>query len=178
MLGFPLDSLRVTFHRHNLTASSKEEQGIEFKVKELILHPEFSYYTLRNDVAIWRLEPIVKPFFNSSQLTTVRLDNGKNSFPGRNVTVLGWGATSETGKASDVLMELTVPVVNHTVCEEVLGPRVDKGMLCAGGEEGKDACAGDSGGPLAVMRFFERPVLVGVVSWGRGKCYNSQACVY
>ncbi len=26
----------------------------------------------------------------------------------------------------------------------------------------------DSGGPLAVMRGFQRPVLNGVVSWGRG----------
>ena len=37
--------------------------------------------------------------------------------------------------------------------------------LCAG-EKGTDACKGDSGGPL--IKTYGEPVLVGIVSWGKG----------
>ena len=42
-------------------------------------------------------------------------------------------------------------------------------MICAGyqGVGGKDACQGDSGGPL-IGNSNGNPVLVGVVSWGKG----------
>ena len=41
-------------------------------------------------------------------------------------------------------------------------------MICAGyrGIGGKDACTGDSGGPL-ICKHGNKAVLVGVVSWGR-----------
>merc|ERR1712226_392956 len=39
-------------------------------------------------------------------------------------------------------------------------------QICAGGEEGKDACGGDSGGPLTVVDRNGVTTLVGIVSWG------------
>lgn len=45
---------------------------------------------------------------------------------------------------------------------------IDEGMMCAGTPGGtKDACRGDSGGPLAAD-VGGRLVQVGIVSWGRG----------
>jgi hypothetical protein len=51
---------------------------------------------------------------------------------------------------------------------------VDSSMICAGPAPGsrKDACSGDSGGPLAVD-VNGRLIQVGVVSWGRG-CGNPE----
>lgn len=51
-----------------------------------------------------------------------------------------------------------------------LGPN----QLCAGGEQGKDSCRGDSGGPLMVSYGSEPNknnwFLIGVVSFGPSPC--------
>lgn len=47
-----------------------------------------------------------------------------------------------------------------------------QGQMCAGGEEGKDSCKGDSGGPL----MWENPKgnkvfeVIGIVSFGPRNC--------
>jgi len=47
-------------------------------------------------------------------------------------------------------------------------------MFCAGWlEGGKDACTGDSGGPL-ICAENDRPVLRGITSWGLG-CAEANA---
>ena len=49
-------------------------------------------------------------------------------------------------------------------------------MLCAGTADGvRDACNGDSGGPLFIMKDGA-PVQVGVVSWGEGPMDGGAAC--
>ena len=51
----------------------------------------------------------------------------------------GWGTTSYGGTLSDVLLEVEVPVVTNAWCGTTMSNITD-GMLCAGGEEGKDGC--------------------------------------
>ena len=81
MLGIPYNSLRVSARRHCL--NKDEEAGVDMGVEEIIVHPDFDYGTLTNDIAVWRLKG------GDDLNVTVRLDNGKNSYPGRESTVIG-----------------------------------------------------------------------------------------
>jgi secreted trypsin-like serine protease len=40
--------------------------------------------------------------------------------------------------------------------------------ICAGGEQGKDACEGDGGAPLVCQGMTGRWYVVGIVTWGVG----------
>lgn len=174
VLDIPLEELNVAIHRHDLSLPDDAEDAIILKVRKITVHPEFNYYTLSHDIAVWHLE-------GGDDLPdnrVVRLDNGKNSWPGRNCSVIGWGATDEMGDASDVLLMVSLPIVEQEFCRDALGGRITDSMICAGGQMGRDACQGDSGGPMIVMRFYDRPVLVGVVSWGRGCAREGYPGVY
>ena len=56
----------------------------------------------------------------------------------------GWGYTSQGGKQSVDLLEVSVPVTSKEKCSQFLknklGVTMHDGQICAGGEKGKDAC--------------------------------------
>lgn len=153
----------VVIGGHNLYDDSHETEIIEVDFE--IIHPEYSGYTLQNDVMLIKLKGI-------SNYTPVVLDNGNDpSLTQHNadVTAIGWGTTSSGGQGSANLLEATMDVVSNTNCENQYGSgSITNDMLCAA-RDGKDSCQGDSGGPL-IMKGSDSlsDVQVGVVSWGIG----------
>ncbi|RVE52975.1 hypothetical protein evm_002452 [Chilo suppressalis] len=90
--------------------------------------------------------------------------------PGFEVFVAGWGKTLQ-GTNSPVKLKLVLPVFDKNDCVnkyKTLGANLVSGQLCAGGTFSKDACRGDSGGPLMMKRPEGSWVSVGVVSFGYG----------
>jgi len=76
-----------------------------------------------------------------------------------------------------VLKEVSLPMVSDAQCLDWLRAtrlgrrfRLDQSFVCAGGEEGKDTCRGDGGGPLVCPKRDDpsRFVQVGIVAWGIG----------
>jgi hypothetical protein len=65
------------------------------------------------------------------------------SFTGLEGVVTGWGAVMQHGATSDVLNEVTVPIMSNKECRMTTygQKRITDNMMCAGFPEGKkDSC--------------------------------------
>ena len=92
----------------------------------------------------------------------------------------GWGRDKTTGKSKSVMRKVDVPLYNEAKCEQQLkgalardgkqsasaSLKLHASEICAGGEEGKDACDGDGGAPLVCKATTGRWFVVGLVAWG------------
>ncbi|KAL0099124.1 hypothetical protein PUN28_020282 [Cardiocondyla obscurior] len=148
---------------------------IERDIVSVFVHPEFYAGTLANDIAILKLDHDVD-FGKNPHISAACLPDKHDDFTGSRCWTTGWGkdAFGDYGKYQNILKEVDVPVVSNHVCEQQmkrtrLGPsfNLHPGFVCAGGEEGKDACKGDGGGPMVCERQGHWQ-LTGIVSWGIG----------
>jgi secreted trypsin-like serine protease len=144
-----------------------QNQGQIRLASDALIDP--SYNGQRNaayDAAVLKLNRAV------TGIKPIRLATAKQSkleTPGRLLTVAGWGVTSEGGAPSVRMREVSVPVVSDSAARQVYSKQTIKylpSQMVAAGKQGKDACKGDSGGPL----FNPGPTStqVGIVSFGRG----------
>jgi len=144
------------------------DTGERVKVKRIILHPSYDNSTLDFDIALLELEhrvpyetirPVSEEFVLENQLSIT----------------MGWGKTDyNTYSYSSKLMEVLIPIVSNETCNAAFSaynPQyyhedITENMFCAGfALGGKDACIGDSGGPLIVWDGSGWK-LAGLVSWG------------
>ncbi|KAM8710902.1 hypothetical protein ACLKA7_017517 [Drosophila subpalustris] len=148
---------------------------IERDVVSVHIHPEYYAGTLDNDLAILKLDHPVD-FSKNPHISPACLPDPYADFTNARCWTTGWGkdAFGEHGKYQNILKEVDVPILSHHQCESQLrntrlgySYKLNPGFICAGGEEGKDACKGDGGGPLVCERNGVWNV-VGVVSWGIG----------
>ncbi|XP_063588253.1 atrial natriuretic peptide-converting enzyme-like [Penaeus indicus] len=149
------------------------EVGAEF----VVIHPNYYAGNLENDLAVVRMRHYVD-FAANPHISPVCLPhNAHANFEGYRCYSTGWGknAFGKEGKYQSILKEVDLPVVNRYECQEALrhtrlGPNffLRDGMMCAGGEEGKDTCKGDGGGPLVCEGRDGAFQLAGLVSWGIG----------
>ena len=114
-----------------------------------------------------------------TSITPVALnDDASQPQDNEDLTVIGFGATSEGGNGSDKLLKVVVPVVPHQTCTQQYDGLKKDIHLCAGfSQGGKDSCQGDSGGPIVEYRGTI-PVQVGVVSFGNGCAQPNASGVY
>ena len=141
----------------------------EMNLSKIIIHPKYNKTTYDNDIALVQLErkAVINDFVNTLCLPK------QAPTAGTRCLVAGWGATVEHGRASDLLMEAEVPIINTDICShgDVYGSKITSNMICAGFPEGGiDTCQGDSGGPLHCRRanYNNRWEVQGIASWGRG----------
>jgi secreted trypsin-like serine protease len=137
-------------------------RGIE--AERIIVHEGYNPGTQENDLALVKLKSPPKgeviPLASQSLLIPL----------GQPLAVTGWGATREGGDPSNDLLIAQVTYTGLAVCNapESYNGTISASMICAGSPGGGvDSCQGDSGGPL-VWRKEGVPILVGVVSFGKG----------
>jgi hypothetical protein len=163
--------VQAVLGKHKLSV----KDGERISITEVIIHPEYNGEIGSADVALLRLrEPSTRTVLPLDQAA-----DGKVETRALQATVIGWGRT-ERGTAN-VLRQVALPFFPHERCQRIytdflgVSPVTD-GMICAGYDNGgKNACFGDSGGPLMIPTAAAPGwKQVGIVSWGPYSCGSAQ----
>lgn len=149
--------------------------GTEIAVVDRAVHPLYNSFTYENDVALFELKEDALIRNSDGELVPapyVRLNPDEISELGLAMTVIGFGDTNpdETDTDfADKLQRVDVGYVADSECRRDHRGEITEEMMCAEAP-GRDACYGDSGGPLLLTpnEDYNDDSLVGIVSWGRG----------
>uniref|UniRef100_A0A0C9RUN0 Sb_3 protein n=1 Tax=Fopius arisanus TaxID=64838 RepID=A0A0C9RUN0_9HYME len=179
----PPSDLLLRIGEHDL-ANEDEPYGFqERRVQIVASHPNFDPRTFEYDLALLRFYEPLLPF--QPNLLPICLPDDDEGYVGHTAYVTGWGRLYEDGPLPSVLQEVSVPVINNTVCESMYKQagfieHIPHIFICAGWRKGGfDSCEGDSGGPLVIQRPRDkRWILAGVISWGIGCAEPNQPGVY
>ncbi|KAG8199828.1 hypothetical protein JTE90_000916 [Oedothorax gibbosus] len=144
------------------------------RISKILLHPQYVDKGFVNDIALLRMDA---PVLFSDYLRPVCLPTAEEDpglWHGKQCSVVGWGKLYEIGHTfPDSLQEVRLPVISTEECRKrilfLTMYHITDNMFCAGYERGgRDACLGDSGGPLMCQRDDGRWLLLGVTSNGDG----------
>ncbi|KAJ0175736.1 hypothetical protein K1T71_008895 [Dendrolimus kikuchii] len=119
----------------------------------------------RDDIGLVRL---AKRATYSFFVQPICMPNNARLEPPADLFVAGWGKTLE-GSSSNIKLKLVVPIFDKRECSQKysrVNAILTDGQICAGGLKDKDACRGDSGGPLMRKRAEGVWEVVGIVSFG------------
>nr|WBW70050.1 venom protein [Lampona murina] len=152
--------LRLAVGAHN-----SEAHPATVRASRFIIHPNFKNKIYTNDIALIKLD--VPLMFNDTVSPLCLPAERDIVSEGTIAVVAGWG-TEIFGSSESVnnLQEVHVPIVSNAKCAAKFyrGFILDTNV-CAGGELGRDACVGDSGGAL-FSKQDGRWHAVGIVSFG------------
>ena len=173
---------QVRVGEHNESKYEGFEEMID--IENITIHPGFilgsADYTGDYDIAIIKLK---RPAVFHKRVHSICLPTIETSFQaGKTCFTTGWGKQQENAVVySEILREVAVDLVSKEVCNSNISYNgsINERYLCAGFQAGgKDACYGDSGGPLACQKEDGSFVLTGVVSWGEGCARANKYGVY
>ncbi|GLV36042.1 uncharacterized protein CBL_01806 [Carabus blaptoides fortunei] len=144
-------------------------------------HENFNSEIRANDIAILTLREEIKfgPLIRPICLPTA--ESIQKDYTNEPTYVAGWGSTYFNGPMSPGLRVVLLPILRLDRCLRTYGSRftIDQNTLCAGQlSGGRDACSGDSGGPLMYETSDQVTQLLGVVSYGSGCAQAGMAGVY
>ncbi|XP_028658462.2 granzyme A-like [Erpetoichthys calabaricus] len=153
----------VLLGAHSIKDPEKEKQT--FSVKKCVKYPLYKKGKYEHDIMLIQLHG------NATLTSAVDIlslpETAKDVQPNTKCLVAGWGKTAYNGKVSDDLREVNVTITDWSVCKDSYAKvkkNVTKNMICAGDKNGnKDACKGDSGGPLICNKSY-----TGIVAFGEG----------
>ncbi|XP_023239136.1 trypsin-1-like [Centruroides sculpturatus] len=146
--------------------SSNVKNGNPYEVTDIKIHENFNTETFENDIALLRVNSSLE--YVPICLPHPRFSN--SNLENRTGVILGWGVTGYGKNSSERLREVQIPLMTNQKCRQMYQSRrinITDMMMC-GGEEGKDACTGDGGGPLMMEKKGGKWFMMGLVSFGIG----------
>jgi secreted trypsin-like serine protease len=173
-------------YRVRLGTLDARNGGVTYRIDRMVRHAGYRVETADgpplNDIALVHFvaDDQTDPSAADHAPQPIRLNGARAGDrvvgPGADVTVTGWGKNKfgKGARISPVLRQADLQTVSCDSAPDYRG-KTNAAMLCAGAP-GKDACQGDSGGPLILTSG--EPVLVGIVSWGRGCAEASHPGLY
>lgn len=173
---------------HTLTRSANHINSHlerDFLVDQIVMHDDFSRYdnltasqmkssanTNNADIALLKLRHDIH--WNEFVWPVCFPNSEAGNFSGHDAVVIGWGKLNEKSEDfSNELQKVKLTIIDNKVCQNWFRQAgrdmpIDERIICAGFKNGgKDACHGDSGGPL-LSKINGHYVVVGVVSTGIG----------
>ncbi|XP_030767622.1 phenoloxidase-activating factor 1-like [Sitophilus oryzae] len=149
----------------NITCADPLQQS---RISNVIVHPKYDENSTNhyNDIALIQVK---KSFKFTDYVQPLCLHTSSDTTINK-YYISGWGKTA-TEEASSVKLKLDLPPVDKAVCYDkllTLNLEIDETQICAGGEDGKDSCTGDSGGPLMIRDNDSIHYAAGIVSYGIG----------
>jgi len=162
-------STRVVAGVTNIQTWISDPNAQALAVDSIVNYPYYGEAEQGKDFAVLR---VAQPgfVFNTNVQPIAMLTYAQSRFialPGAQAFVSGWG-TESNGQFASTLQRVSVVLFSNAFAAQALNETISYDELPAGLlSGGADACQGDSGGPLTVM-VGSTPVLVGLVSWGRG----------
>lgn len=146
-------------------------------VKLVFIHPEFNRTRLRNDIALLKL---AFPIEETDYIKYVNLPNSSVDYAINSVCpqalVMGWGFTIPGHRSMSADLHcVNLPLIHPVDCFYIylMFNISTTNVICTFSKEGKDACTGDSGGPLLC-----NGTQFGIVSWGIGCAKPNRPGVY
>ncbi|MCI0386542.1 serine protease [Streptomyces sp. CNQ085] len=153
---------------HDHSTGSETQATRLVRVEDIVVHENYAPDTKANNIALVRL---MEPVQTSWEIDVAYLpwEHAPDSFDNVVVVAMGWGALSFGGPVSSVLQNAELDTMTNAECVDRDGPYVTSGSICTYAP-GRGPCTYDDGGPVIhyVERNADHPVLVGVISHGRG----------
>jgi Trypsin len=156
------------------------------RIKSYTIHPDFDDRTNVNDVVIITLKRRIK---DTVSFPPVRLLHPQQGVvDGQETTIYGFGKRMDNDTAPvETLRSVSIPFISNAACRQYYPLSLMPDMICAGvphhREAGiassRDACTGDSGGPMTLIGDDDLVYQVGIVSFGDGEgCGSRKPGVY
>jgi len=151
--------------------SSTTSGGKVYSVSNVIVHSGFNSQTLVDDIALLKIAGPI----NYTNATPIKLVSPYDvttgaTDPGVMSWVTGWGLIRVSPQTlPSNLQKVQLPIVSNAQAATVWGTIPSTDIMAGYLNGNKDACNGDSGGPLIVPVYNEYK-LAGIVSWGSSNC--------
>lgn len=163
--------LSEMFIRAGTTNPYQSHSGKTYLISEVIVHEDFNNRTLDNDLALLKLQqPVDMVNAKAVRLLTAADVLEGASDPGVMTWVTGWGLTRVSPEEFPwILQKVQLPIVSKEQASVVWKNISDDVVMAGYRNADRDACNGDSGGPMVVSVSGEYR-LAGITSWGSEDC--------
>ena len=141
-----------------------------FTVTKVSVHPKYSFVDgveLIWDMAILHTTTEM-PIGTNPNIAAAVLPPPGLKYKGKEVRIGGWGKTNSQSGGSPVHLALDMKLNSDEECLEA-HPQYRSGKMICIGHRKKTTCGGDSGSG-AILRGWNKPIILGVLSFGNQAC--------